>query len=95
MPDRHSKEDSLVWGTTTSGDTVSLLGEQQCCCEVELTLDRSLQLPAYSEMEVLVKAPGTVEDMSWILETVAQRGVLLLWYMLLSTLLRGESQFTS
>ena len=32
-------------------------------------LDRSLQLLACSEMEVMIKAPGSVSGKTWILET--------------------------
>ena len=37
--------------------------------QVELTLDKSLQLPACSEMEVMIKASGGVAGKTWILET--------------------------
>ena len=41
--------------------------------QVELTLDKSQKLPAYSEMKVMIKAPGSVAGKTWILETSNSR----------------------
>ena len=41
--------------------------------QVELMLDKSLQLPACSEMEVMIKAPGGVAGKTWILKTTNSR----------------------
>ena len=38
-----------------------------------MTLDKSLQLPAYSEMEVMVKAPGGAGEKTWILVTSSSK----------------------
>ena len=43
--------------------------------QVELMLDKSLQLPACSEMEVMIKAPGGVAGKTWILKTTKVSGM--------------------
>ena len=70
---QHSKEDSPVWGTRTCGDTDQLVMSKSVVAQVELMLDKSLQLPACSEMEVMIKAPGGVAGKTWILKTTNSR----------------------
>lgn len=60
--------------------------------QVKLMLGKSLQFPACSEMEVVIKAPGSVSGKTWIFETSNSRR---LWPMLLFALMKGKSWFAS